>query len=51
MQNLTALLLIRNEIIGQEPTKGFLGFGKKSAIICAYCKNSSKSDIQESKNY
>ncbi|MFY4810238.1 Jag N-terminal domain-containing protein [Aliarcobacter butzleri] len=38
------------EII-QQPTKGFLGFGKKSAIICAYCKNSSKSDIQESKNY
>lgn len=38
------------EII-QQPTKGFLGFGKKSAIICAYCKNSSKSQDKEFENY
>lgn len=38
------------EII-QQPTKGFLGFGKKRAIICAYCKNSSKLKNKESENY
>lgn len=33
----------------QQPSKGFLGFGKKKAIICAYC-NSNKTQTNNSSN-
>ncbi len=35
----------------QQPTNGFLGFGKKKAIICAYKKESSISKVNEDKSY
>jgi spoIIIJ-associated protein len=38
------------EII-QQPTNGFLGFGKKKAIICAYKKESFTQKTQETKVY
>ncbi len=38
------------EII-QQPTNGFLGFGKKKAIICAYKKESFAQKTQETKVY
>ena len=35
----------------QQPSKGFLGFGKKSAIIQACFKDSCKTYIQETKTF
>ena len=35
----------------QQPTNGFLGFGKKKAIICAYKKESFTTQSSESKSY
>ena len=35
----------------QQPTNGFLGFGKKKAIICAYKKENSTLKAAESKSY
>lgn len=38
------------EII-QQPTNGFLGFGRKKAIICAYCKSNKTNDDSSSRVY
>ena len=38
------------EII-QQPTNGFLGFGKKKAIICAYCKTDRTNENTSSRVY
>ncbi|OCL89694.1 Jag N-terminal domain-containing protein [Arcobacter porcinus] len=35
----------------QQPTKGFLGIGKKKAIICAYCKESSNDGLNRQRTY
>ena len=35
----------------QQPSKGFLGFGKKNAIIQACFKNSCKTYVQETKTF
>ncbi|RBQ29652.1 Jag N-terminal domain-containing protein [Aliarcobacter vitoriensis] len=35
----------------QQPSSGFLGFGKKKAIICAYCKTQKEQDSLVTKSY
>ncbi|QKF58821.1 Jag N-terminal domain-containing protein [Aliarcobacter lanthieri] len=35
----------------QQPSSGFLGFGKKKAIICAYCKTQKEQDGFGTKSY
>ncbi|WP_418186847.1 Jag N-terminal domain-containing protein [Aliarcobacter lanthieri] len=35
----------------QQPSSGFLGFGKKKAIICAYCKTQKEQHSFDTKSY